>query len=261
MITLHEAASLAETLSAIQAQSVTDGLSPLGIKLRKWDTKETNCNSDYTTYTIRFAVTNTTTVALNALVIGMYFLTKQGVIFEGIEGIEESENVDLLPGKTIRKKLILPSHLSEASPGEGDLILIDVTACASAICPLGEVPVRREHEAPVALPPTTLLGACRLVGGSLWRERSGDVVLAGLVHNLTPQLLSKVRLSGVITDKAGLKVAEVEAADAIPPGGLITLYGRGSATPPCPDEAKVKLTLSGYWPVARGLVCSEMEYE
>ncbi len=259
MITLRQATPLARTLSAIQAQVAADGLSPLGIKLRKWDTEDSNDNSDYRTYTLRFAVTNQATVALNYLVIRAYFLTKQGVIFEGTE---ETEQVNLPPGNTIRQKIYLHLHLAEPSPGAAeDLMLIDVTAGASGKCPLGEVEMPRENWAPVALPPTTLAAACRLVGGSLWQGNAGEVMLAGLVHNLTPRFLPKVRLSGVITNKMGLKVADVEASGAIPPGGLVTLYGGGHAMPRCPDEAKVKLTLSGYWPVARGLVCGEMGYE
>ena len=259
MITLYQATPLAQTLSTIQAQVAADGLPPLDIKLRKWDTEESNCNSDYTTYTLRFAVTNTTTVALNELVIQAYFLTKQGVI---IAGTQETEGVNLLPGKTIRQKVYLDVHLSEMSPGDArDQILIDVTACAYGKCPLGEVEMPSENWVPVALPPTTLTAVSQLVGGSLWKDKAGEVVLAGLVHNFTPLFLPEVRLSGVITDKVGLKVADLDASGAIPPGGLITLYGGGSALPRCPDEAKVKLTLSGYWPVARGLVCGEMGYE
>lgn len=215
----------------------------------------------YPGLTIRYAVTNTTALQLKCLEARAQLLTLKGLI---LSEAQVNHQVAILPGDTHRTSVSfeLEPPLPEMAADQAWVVL-EVTACTFAECPLGELELPKVASGPTPLPTATLPPVLRLLGGSLAQTKAArnnerSVEVNALVHNLTRHYLPKVKLTAVVIDHQGREVVDASASQEVHPGTVDTLLGCRYAKAQQLKGAKVSLALSGYWPVARGIVSGKV---
>lgn len=215
----------------------------------------------YNDFTIRYAVTNTTALQLKCLEGRAQLLTLNGLI---LSEAQVNHPVAILPGETYRTSVSFELEPPlPAMDADQAWVVIEVTACTFAEGPLGELALPTVASGPTPLPTATLPPVLRLLGGSLAQTkaaRKGErwVEVEALVHNLTRHYLPKVKLTAVVIDHQGRKVMDTSTSQEVHPGTVDNLLQSGHAKAQQLKGAKVSLALSGYWPVAKGIVSGKV---
>ena len=216
----------------------------------------------YPKLTIRYAVANTTALQLKCLEARAQLLTLRGLI---LSEAQVSHKVAILPGESSHFSVSfdLNPRLPEMDADQA-WVVIEVTACTFGECPLGELELPKMSSDPTPLPTATLPAVLRLHGGNLTqtkgvRKNERCVEVNALVHNLTRHYLPKVKLTAVVIDPQGQEVMDVSTSQEVHPGTVDTMFGLSYVKAQQLKGAKVSLALSGYWPVARGIVSGKVD--
>ena len=252
----------ANRVADLQAESVPLGLGDLAVTLSDMEVDGPDEDCDLRVF-LTFCVTNTTASDVESLDYHVQVLTLQGLI---LDEYQETEQETLPAGESRRFQMnfLLDTSLFEPDT-QGILVAMEVTGCDYGQHALGELAVSEVPLMPSAMPAVTIEPALRLVSGALWRGKTDEeggfhLEIRGLVRNLTAHALPEVILSAVVTDKKGRGVKALGPREMVYPGALLTLSDSGYITANLLKGGKIVLSLHGYWPVARGTWCDEVDF-
>lgn len=224
----------------------------------------------YIEVTIRYTVTNPTATDLDYLETRVYLVTPQGEVHR-IESKVIGEDVDLYQSSPRTALVKIPAGASAGSqetfwlaPNVDQVrVVIDLLAYGAGERLLGPIDVPLATMTPVPLPRSGLEPVLSIVSGSLWLgdpegEDEYPVEVRCLVQNRSPYRLPEVRLRAEVHDTFGRPLCDMDTREPVHPGSLKTLAADGSIEGHRLKGATTTLVLSGYWPLARGLIQREV---
>ncbi len=224
----------------------------------------------YDEVTIRYTVTNPTALDLDYLETRVYLVTPRGAVHRKESKVigEDADLYTSLP-RTVLEKIPAGARADSQetfwlAPNVAQgRVVIEVLAYGAGERLLGPIDVPLTRMIPVPLPLSGLEPVLNIVSGSLWlgepeRENEVPVELRCLVRNRSPYLLPEVRLRAEIHDTFGRPVGDMDTQELVHPGSLKTLAANVSIEGHRLKGATTTLVLSGYWPLARGLLQDEV---